>query len=228
MCWGPCNFFGCGHVIYLVPGDTVWWHCDLIHAVEGVHGGSEDAAESWLQKHEQVGLPRLMDPVKPFLPFVVHLHPTSRNSSNQQHEVFYIPAVPFCEKNRVYVQAQAAMKKRRISGWKVFIQVNFIVSRPVTVGGWFLMFKFVYILFSIKKVFNLIKFIDILLDPSWKNPFSAERHAKIDLFASEWGHLCLQFWWWNLARPKPSSSIARHQIFLPTTVRRSFSERILL
>lgn len=47
------------------PGDTVWWHCDLIHAVEGVHGGSEDAA------------------------------------------VFYIPAVPFCEKNAAYVQAQA-------------------------------------------------------------------------------------------------------------------------
>lgn len=40
-----CDFF----LIHLVPGDTVWWHCDLIHAVEGVHGGSEDAAESWLQ-----------------------------------------------------------------------------------------------------------------------------------------------------------------------------------
>lgn len=32
------------------PGDTVWWHCDLIHAVEGVHGGLEDAAESWRSK----------------------------------------------------------------------------------------------------------------------------------------------------------------------------------
>eukprot|EP00438_Fugacium_kawagutii_P008590 Skav203996 [mRNA] locus=scaffold2961:85773:89356:+ [translate_table: standard] len=30
------------------PGDTVWWHCDLIHAVEGVHGGSEDAADTCL------------------------------------------------------------------------------------------------------------------------------------------------------------------------------------
>jgi len=47
------------------PGDTVWWHCDLIHAVEGVHGGQEDAA------------------------------------------VFYIPAVPFCEKNAAYVKEQA-------------------------------------------------------------------------------------------------------------------------
>ena len=28
-------------------GDTVWWHCDLIHAVEGVHGGQEDAADTW-------------------------------------------------------------------------------------------------------------------------------------------------------------------------------------
>mmetsp|Transcript_133071 Transcript_133071/g.315418 ORF Transcript_133071/g.315418 Transcript_133071/m.315418 type:complete len:419 (+) Transcript_133071:45-1301(+) len=47
------------------PGDTVWWHCDLIHAVEGTHGGTEDAA------------------------------------------VFYIPAVPFSEKNADYVRTQA-------------------------------------------------------------------------------------------------------------------------
>lgn len=26
------------------PGDTVWWHCDLIHAVEGTHGGVEDSS----------------------------------------------------------------------------------------------------------------------------------------------------------------------------------------
>ena len=26
------------------PGDSVWWHCDLVHAVEGTHGGAEDAS----------------------------------------------------------------------------------------------------------------------------------------------------------------------------------------
>jgi len=26
------------------PGDSVWWHCDLIHAVEAAHGGTEDAS----------------------------------------------------------------------------------------------------------------------------------------------------------------------------------------
>eukprot|EP00927_Polykrikos_kofoidii_P054010 TRINITY_DN48506_c0_g1_i1.p1 TRINITY_DN48506_c0_g1~~TRINITY_DN48506_c0_g1_i1.p1 ORF type:complete len:482 (-),score=53.13 TRINITY_DN48506_c0_g1_i1:135-1517(-) len=26
------------------PGDSVWWHCDLIHAVEGAHGGTEDSS----------------------------------------------------------------------------------------------------------------------------------------------------------------------------------------
>ena len=26
------------------PGDTVWWHCDAIHAVEPVHGGTEDSS----------------------------------------------------------------------------------------------------------------------------------------------------------------------------------------
>lgn len=30
------------------PGDSVWWHCDLIHAVEGSHGGAEDASAYYI------------------------------------------------------------------------------------------------------------------------------------------------------------------------------------
>lgn len=26
------------------PGDSFWWHCDLVHAVEGTHSGAEDAS----------------------------------------------------------------------------------------------------------------------------------------------------------------------------------------
>jgi len=47
------------------PGDSVWWHCDLIHAVEGSHCGKEDSS------------------------------------------VFYIPAVPLCKNNFMYVFRQA-------------------------------------------------------------------------------------------------------------------------
>lgn len=30
------------------PGDTVWWHCDLVHAVETEHTGNEDSAVMYI------------------------------------------------------------------------------------------------------------------------------------------------------------------------------------
>ncbi|KAJ7464578.1 hypothetical protein FB451DRAFT_1263902 [Mycena latifolia] len=33
---------------HVEPGDQVYWHCDLIHAVEGFHGGKEDSSVMYI------------------------------------------------------------------------------------------------------------------------------------------------------------------------------------
>ena len=39
--WHSLLLRGLVNIPRLEPGDTVWWHCDLIHAVEDEHKGTE-------------------------------------------------------------------------------------------------------------------------------------------------------------------------------------------
>jgi len=67
------------------PGDTVFWHCDVVHSVEEDHTGNEDSAG------QQVV----------FLCFLPSDLLTSMNVI-----VMYIPAVPFTASNFDYIQRQ--------------------------------------------------------------------------------------------------------------------------
>lgn len=159
-----------------------------------------------------------MLPAKPFHPFVVHRHPASCNSSHQQSEVFYIPAVPFCEKNRVYVQAQAAMERHESRGGR---------STSKWISSWadqlVLMFKLVYdILIWIlnQKNLQLYKTHGNSFGSFLKKTPSVQKdHCQNRLVCFRMRSCLNPVLHETFARLKPSSSIARHQIFLPTTVR---------
>ncbi|KAJ9307886.1 hypothetical protein DTO027B5_5160 [Paecilomyces variotii] len=36
------------HIPEMLPGDTVWWHCDMCHAVEVEHAGKHDASVAYI------------------------------------------------------------------------------------------------------------------------------------------------------------------------------------
>jgi hypothetical protein len=66
------------------PGDTVFWHCDIVHSVEQEHTGSEDSAGA-----------------------TSTLHITSQHVNlNHSLPVMYIPAVPLTPANARYVERQ--------------------------------------------------------------------------------------------------------------------------
>lgn len=41
--WHPALLAGLISIPAVGPGDTVWWHCDLVHAVEAVHDGAGES-----------------------------------------------------------------------------------------------------------------------------------------------------------------------------------------
>lgn len=71
------------------PGDTVFWHCDVVHSVEEDHTGNEDSAG----KKEKKNL----------FPFFLLI---SLFLLTKKKLVMYIPAVPFTTSNFDYIQRQ--------------------------------------------------------------------------------------------------------------------------
>jgi hypothetical protein len=70
------------------PGDTVFWHCDVVHSVEQEHTGAEDSA----------GGSRI-----PSVTLRLQLIPDSFSLSVI---MMYIPAVPLTPANARYVEQQ--------------------------------------------------------------------------------------------------------------------------
>lgn len=66
------------------PGDMVFWHCDVIHAVETEHIGKEDSAGELR-----------------FTSFFL-----ARPVLKQSPSVMYIPAVPLTPQNASYIERQ--------------------------------------------------------------------------------------------------------------------------
>jgi hypothetical protein len=73
------------------PGDTVFWHCDVVHSVEEEHTGKEISA-GMFNWHPLVFLESLF---RVFLTIVMI--------------VMYIPAVPLTPLNQAYIENQCAL-----------------------------------------------------------------------------------------------------------------------
>ena len=71
-------------VPHVSPGDTVFWHCDMVHSVETEHTGSDDSAG------KSVAAPSV---------FV-------NTECTPYYIVMYIPACPLTPQNLAYIQRQ--------------------------------------------------------------------------------------------------------------------------
>lgn len=65
------------------PGDGVFWHCDVVHAVEPDHIGKGDSAGKWWRQYTESSKLKL-----------------------SLWEVMYIPAVPLTPQNQAYIERQ--------------------------------------------------------------------------------------------------------------------------
>ncbi len=65
----------------VLPGDTVFWHCDMVHSVEVEHTGKEDSCGAHFTRG----------------PAHIYIHCDT---------VMYIPSVPLTPMNKAYIERQ--------------------------------------------------------------------------------------------------------------------------